>query len=177
MQLIVPVFRPQFISLIFSLFVGAILTSASPGWTQSEEITTQQDSTIVDRKVIDLAKRISKPGPTDELLESDYSTLRDPFKPLNLSAKSTPNPLASPLETYALSQLQFKAVIRGVGVLKGLVEDEQGRGFYVSVGSRIGKYQGVVQDISEKKITVKETQIKFTGEKLETVSELYLKKG
>ena len=109
--------------------------------------------------------------------EAVVSTLRDPFKPFDVSPQSTPNPLASPLETYALSQLQFKAIIRGAGVLKGLVEDDQGRGFYVSVGTRIGKHQGVIQEISDKKITIKETQTKFTGEKLETISELYLKKG
>lgn len=170
-------FRLRIGYLVFLLLVGLSICSQRTGWAQTNEFETRDEVDIIAdsdvKSFVDTSSLSTTRGPVD----SDYSSLRDPFEPFNLTPQFTPNPLASPLESYSLSQLQFKAVIRGAGVLKGLVEDEQGRGFYVSVGSRIGKQQGIVQAISEKKITIQETQVKFTGEKQESITELFLKKG
>lgn len=174
--------RLKIIYLVFQLLVSLVIISERAGLAQTKELATQDDEGLNESSSVKDFRETLPPSTTgkfggNESVSSEYVSLRDPFKPFNLTPEFTPNPLASPLESYSLSQLQFKAVIRGAGVLKGLVEDEQGRGFYVSVGSRIGKQQGIVQAISEKKITIQETQIKFTGEKQETITELFLKRG
>jgi Tfp pilus assembly protein PilP len=89
---------------------------------------------------------------------------RDPFVPFlkaepKLRAKQN---LASlpPLQRYDLGELKFVGVIWAKNGARALVEDAEGKGYSVFVGTRIGREGGVVTRITENEIVVRE---EFTG--------------
>jgi Tfp pilus assembly protein PilP len=49
---------------------------------------------------------------------------------------------------------------------EGLVEDAEGKGYSVQVGSRIGRMGGVVSKITDKEILVKEEFVGVRGDKV-----------
>jgi Tfp pilus assembly protein PilP len=72
-----------------------------------------------------------------------------------------------PLLRYELGELKFVGVIWEKRGARALVEDAEGKGYSVLVGSRIGRAGGVVSRITDKEITVKE---EFPGARGKTVS-------
>ncbi|HSQ15490.1 MAG TPA: pilus assembly protein PilP [Candidatus Binatia bacterium] len=71
-----------------------------------------------------------------------------------------------PLQRYDLGEVKFV----GVSWMKkgplGLVEDAEGKGYSVTVGTRIGRSGGVVSRITGKEILVKEEFVGNRGEKI-----------
>ena len=65
-------------------------------------------------------------------------------------------------------------VIWGPGITKALVEDAEGRGYTVGVGTKMGSTGGVVTRITEDEIVVRETFRDYTGTKVERESSLKL---
>jgi Tfp pilus assembly protein PilP len=95
---------------------------------------------------------------------------RDPFvsfikveerKRMSIDTASLP-----PLQRYELGELKFVGVIWTKKGARGLVEDAEGKGFSVTVGTRIGRSRGVVSRITGKEILVREEFVGNRGEKI-----------
>ncbi|MCC6931630.1 MAG: pilus assembly protein PilP [Deltaproteobacteria bacterium] len=104
----------------------------------------------------------------NSLVEEDYfydpSVKRDPFLPFDFSQKAMAAGDIPPLERYKLGQLRLTAVISDAqGQLKGNVEDTQGKGYFVEVGTKIGDAAGAVIAVEKDKIIILETQRDIVG--------------
>ena len=71
-----------------------------------------------------------------------------------------------PLQRYDLGELKFVGVIWTKKGALGLVEDAEGKGYSVTVGTRIGRSGGVVSRITGKEILVREEFVGNRGEKI-----------
>ena len=74
--------------------------------------------------------------------------------------------LLPPLQRYDLGELKFVGVIWTKKGARGLVEDAEGKGYSVTVGTRIGRSGGVVSRITGKEILVREEFVGNRGEKV-----------
>lgn len=70
-----------------------------------------------------------------------------------------------PLQRYELGELKYVGVIWTKKGALGLVEDGEGKGYSVTVGTRIGR-SGVVSRITGKEILVREEFVGNRGEKI-----------
>jgi len=71
-----------------------------------------------------------------------------------------------PLQRYELGELKYVGVIWTKKGALGLVEDGEGKGYSVTVGTRIGRSGGVVRRITGKEILVREEFVGNRGEKI-----------
>ena len=71
-----------------------------------------------------------------------------------------------PLQRYDLGELKFVGVIWTKTGARGLVEDAEGKGYSVTVGTRIGRSGGVVRRITGKEILVREEFVGNQGDKI-----------
>lgn len=71
-----------------------------------------------------------------------------------------------PLQRYELGELKFVGVIWMKKGARALVEDAEGKGYSVTVGTRIGRSGGVVSRITGKEILVREEFVGNRGEKI-----------
>ena len=71
-----------------------------------------------------------------------------------------------PLQRYDLGELKYVGVIWTKTGALGLVEDAEGKGYSVTVGTRIGRSGGVVSRITGKEIFVREEFVGNRGEKI-----------
>ena len=74
--------------------------------------------------------------------------------------------LLPPLQRYDLGELKFVGVLWTKKGVMGLVEDGEGKGYSVTVGTRIGRSGGVVRRITGKEIIVKEEFVGDRGKKI-----------
>ena len=95
---------------------------------------------------------------------------RDPFvsfiKAEERRKGGTDTTALPPLQRYDLGELKFVGVIWTKTGARGLVEDAEGKGYSVTVGTRIGRSGGVVSRITAKEILVKEEFVGNRGEKI-----------
>jgi len=94
---------------------------------------------------------------------------RDPFVSFikgEEHRKAGATALLPPLQRYDLGELKFVGVIWTKKGPMGLVEDAEGKGYSVTVGTRIGRSGGVVSRITGKEILVKEEFVGHRGEKI-----------
>ncbi len=89
---------------------------------------------------------------------------RDPFFPFDFSPSEDASSSKTPLERYDLGQLKLTAIIAGLEQPKAIVENAAGRGFTVSIGTKLGRNGGVIVAIDKDKIVVREKRIDFTGQ-------------
>ena len=71
-----------------------------------------------------------------------------------------------PLQRYDLGELKYVGVIWTKKGARALLEDAEGKGYSVTVGTRIGRSGGVVSRITGKEILVKEEFVGNRGEKI-----------
>ncbi|MGE5248506.1 MAG: pilus assembly protein PilP [Verrucomicrobiota bacterium] len=79
-----------------------------------------------------------------------------------------------PLQRYELGELRYVGVIWAKKGPMALVEDAEGKGYTVRVGTKIGRNAGVVTRITESEITVKEEVPGYRGNKVSRESTLQL---
>jgi len=100
---------------------------------------------------------------------------RDPFLPFNLSKKVDTDIKKYPLTAYSIGQLRVTAILAGAdGSYTAIVEDNQGKGFTVKPGSRIGNAGGEVIEIEETKLKILESYVNFRGEEVTNAVEMKL---
>lgn len=102
---------------------------------------------------------------------------RDPFVPF---LKAEPKSVLAqgdslpPLQRFELGELKFVGVIWGGKGVLALVEDGEGKGYTVTVGTKIGRGGGTVTRITQGEILVKEEFIDFTGTRIARESSMML---
>lgn len=93
----------------------------------------------------------------------DATGKRDPFKPINLSPKEDKRRELTPLENYTLDKLSYSAFIKTDATPKAVLENTEGRGFTVTIGTKVGPNSGTITDIFPDKIVVVESTTDLTG--------------
>lgn len=102
------------------------------------------------------------------------SAKRDPFLPFG--ADITEGPCGTtPIECTALVKLKLALVIDTGKEKRAMVETPDGRGYSVTIGSRIGNANGEVVDIKSDKLIVLEQSVDLAGKKNERTFELRLR--
>jgi Tfp pilus assembly protein PilP len=96
----------------------------------------------------------------------DPTGRRDPFRSFVVEtlAQSVTEKTRGPLEYFDLSQLKLVAVIVSQDNPHALVYDPSGKGYIVSVGTKIGKREGHIVAMSQSSMTVQETQEDVFGD-------------
>lgn len=105
---------------------------------------------------------------------------RDPFTPfLKPPVKAAPAaeaPVGAPsLQNQDLGSFKYVGMIWSARGARGLVEDVEGKGYTVTVGSRLGRGGAIVTRITDKEIVVKESYTDYTGATVVRESPLKLK--
>lgn len=102
---------------------------------------------------------------------------RDPFVTfLKVRERDTRPSVSSlpPLQRYELGEIRLVGIIWGLTPPRALVEDSEGKGYTVTVGTKIGRSGGVVTRITEKEIVVREEFRDYSGSKVKRDSSLKL---
>jgi Tfp pilus assembly protein PilP len=102
---------------------------------------------------------------------------RDPFVPfVKVEPKAVRASMESvpPLQRYDLGELKFVGVIWGPKGAYALVEDAEGKGYTVIVGTKIGRGGGTVTRISDGEVLVKEVFQDYSGAKVVRESSMKL---
>lgn len=105
---------------------------------------------------------------------------RDPFVPfLKVESKAARVMMGNvaPLQRYELGELKFVGLIWGPRGAHALVEDAEGKGYTVTVGTKIGRGGGIVTRITDGEIHVKEEFRDYTGAKVVRESSMKLLNG
>jgi type IV pilus assembly protein PilP len=87
----------------------------------------------------------------------------DPFRSFEWERLEMTDPRGGPLEQFDVSQLSVVAVIWKTGNAKALIQDPSGQGYIVGMGTPIGKNDGLVTQIDDNLVVVKESYEDFLG--------------
>ena len=96
-------------------------------------------------------------------LPYDSTGRRDPFRPPRAGSVHSGEP-QTPLQRYEIGQLRLVAVIYDTGEPRAVVEDDQGLGYIVRVGTPIGLNGGQVRAIERGRVLITETAADYYGE-------------
>jgi type IV pilus assembly protein PilP len=94
----------------------------------------------------------------------DPTGRRDPFRPPRASAVTRTGEPPTPLQRYEIGQLKLVAIIYDTLEPRAVVEDDQGLGYIVRVGTAIGANGGRVRDIERGRVLIEEDSVDFYGE-------------
>jgi len=94
----------------------------------------------------------------------DATGRRDPFRPPRASSTSRTGEPPTPLQRYEIGQLRLVAIIYDTGQPRAVVEDDQGLGYIVKVGTPIGPNDGEIQKIERGRVLISEDSVDFYGE-------------
>ncbi|TMA07462.1 MAG: hypothetical protein E6J89_16525 [Deltaproteobacteria bacterium] len=90
---------------------------------------------------------------------------RDPFRPFGVRTRASARIRegASPLERKDLGQFKLVGIIWDIKEPKAMVEDTDGLGYTIKLGTPIGDKDGKVKAIKPNEVVVQETDIDFYG--------------
>jgi len=96
----------------------------------------------------------------------DAEGKRDPFRSFEWERpdRLEDSALRGPLEQFDVSQLSLVAVVWDTGNARALIQDPSGQSYIIGEGTRIGKNEGHVIEISDSLVVVKETYVDFLGQ-------------
>jgi type IV pilus assembly protein PilP len=91
----------------------------------------------------------------------------DPFQPPaeELSGGIKRKVGVLPLEQFEVGDYQLVGIISGPGLKKAVIQDLTGKGFFVGIGTRIGKGGGKISKITQKEVFIDETYLDVVGRK------------
>lgn len=104
---------------------------------------------------------------------------RDPFVPLSRIKKpleSVSDEPETPLQSYDIVQFRLVGVIVGRGEPKAMVVAPDSKSYVLAKGVKIGKNNGVVVDITNQSIFIKEKYYDYTGNVIENIQEITVPK-
>lgn len=105
----------------------------------------------------------------------DPSGKRDPFVKYDASSKNKQQVRGdTPLEQVDIKSLKLTAIMSVDNDPRAVIENSEGKGFFVQRGTKIGLNGGVISEILENKIIISETKIDFTGQETVTTIEMSL---
>ena len=150
-----------------SLFVGGFGCSKEPAPPQP---VVKRQVPKPDAKAPTAPAAEARAKKVEQVALYDSRGKRDPFvsfiKAEERRKGGTDTTALPPLQRYDLGELKFVGVIWTKKGARGLVEDAEGKGYSVTVGTRIGRSGGVVSRITGKEILVKEGFVGNRGEKI-----------
>lgn len=94
----------------------------------------------------------------------DPTGRRDPFRPPRATVATRTGQPPTPLQRYEIGQLKLVAIIYDTQEPRAVVEDEQGLGYIVRVGTAIGANGGRVRNIERGRVLIEEDSVDFYGE-------------
>jgi type IV pilus assembly protein PilP len=91
---------------------------------------------------------------------------RDPFKPFITLGPRKPVSTArlTPLQRYDVSELKLVGILKGPGGYRALMEDASGKGFIITKGTLIGRENGLVKEIHDDRVIIKQTHKDIFGQ-------------
>jgi type IV pilus assembly protein PilP len=118
---------------------------------------------------VQVAQTVEKKAVTKkEELEFSYNPVgkADPFKPfIQLEPeKLRKSAFLTPLQKYDISQLKLVAIITIPEGNVALVEDQQGRGYFLRRGIAIGRHEGKVKAILKDRVIIEEAYSDVLGQ-------------
>ena len=122
---------------------------------------------VVDNKQVDVVYVYNPLGKRDPF--------ENPLKSIVEIAHESGIPL-TPLQKYDLGQLRLIGVIVGKGDPRAMVIAPGGKSFILNMGTKVGKNDGSVVDITTEAVFIKEKYYDFTGEIKTSVQEIRLPK-
>jgi Tfp pilus assembly protein PilP len=96
----------------------------------------------------------------------DPAGRRDPFRSFeweHLKREFADSTHSGPLEQYDLAQLALVGVVWDVGRARALVRDPSGMSYVVAAGARMGKNEGLVTQIQDNLVVVRERYVDLYG--------------
>lgn len=90
---------------------------------------------------------------------------RDPFRPPSFPSAELAHENRPPLLRYDLGQLKLVGTIHGVREPVALIEDAEGLGYIIRVGTRIGVNDGVVKSIGKGRVVIEEHPVSIYGQR------------
>jgi type IV pilus assembly protein PilP len=98
----------------------------------------------------------------------------DPFQPPVLESGSdlkSRRARGLPLQQFEVSEFELVGIVSGAGENRAMVQDASGKGYLIKVGTPIGKNQGRVVAIADRRVLIEEKIKDFLGrEKSRTVA-------
>jgi Tfp pilus assembly protein PilP len=94
----------------------------------------------------------------------DPTGRRDPFRPPRVGNSAHTGEQRTPLQRYEIAQLRLVAVIYDTKDPRAVVEDDQGLGYIVHVGTPIGPNGGEVRGIERGRVRITEDSVDYYGE-------------
>ncbi len=88
---------------------------------------------------------------------------RDPFKPPLANPNGRDSAVVNPLERFTVEQFQLRAVLKGMGKSRAMIEDPEGRSYIVGEGDRIGRERATISKILNSEIIVTEKTFNYLG--------------
>lgn len=173
-----PIFRPLRAVLAAAFLIGIV----GGGCTKKEQPapapvvkkTIPKEEAKAAEAALPVAAATTPPSPV-----SVYNPAgkRDPFVAFLKMERREARPVIGslpPLQRYELGEFRFVGVIWSPGVTRALVEDSEGKGYTISVGTKIGRSGGVVTRITDKEIVVREEFRDYAGSKVKRDTSLKL---
>lgn len=112
---------------------------------------------------------------TWEVYEYQSFFRRDPFKTLIRLDSDAPGLDAPPLQRYDLSQMKLVAVVLEVGTRYALVKIPDGSHHTIKVDDRLGIHDGVVQEIMQSMVVVREKKYDYRHNLIDSYYEMKLR--
>jgi type IV pilus assembly protein PilP len=161
------------VALLFA-FVAGGCEKEEPAPPQVVKKTMPKEAAKAAEAAQPVAVAVEKPPP---VVVYNPAGKRDPFVAfLKLREKDARPSLASlpPLQRYEIGEFRLVGVIWGPKAARALVEDSEGKGYTVKVGTKIGRSGGVVTRITDKEVVVREEFRDYMGSKVKRDSSLKL---
>jgi type IV pilus assembly protein PilP len=94
----------------------------------------------------------------------DPAGRRDPFRRPGSGTVQSGEP-RTPLQRYEIGQLRLVAIIYETRDPRAVVEDDQGLGYIVKIGTAIGPNGGIVRTIERGRVVITEDAVDYYGER------------
>lgn len=142
----------EIIVLLFVLSGICSLVARTEEFVQEENVGTTQTRDILDNQ--------SNPQATSEFRSP--GELRDPFRPfiklVSEEKESGDGSLVPPIRRYELHEFRIAGILWIEGEPRAMVVDPEKNTYYLAVGDEIGNMGGVILEIRESGMLVKETR-------------------
>ena len=159
--------RSKIILLAVSV-VFLFLVSGCGGGTTPPPAAPKAKTPVAERKMAQPVQVAEKEVAKKEEPEFSYNPAgkADPFRPfIQLTPEKAPkSAFLTPLQKYDISQLRLVAIITLPEGSVGLVEDQQGRGYFLKRGTAIGRHDGKVKAIHKDRVIIEEAYSDVLGQ-------------
>lgn len=156
-----------------ALLLSSALTAGSFGLSGCDELVSGKGTRLENENAAPEgpAKSDRKRDPLDEAIaaaeEYSYNPIgkRDPFRSfLNFGARDERETPRTPLQKFEIDQYQLVGIIWGVDRPRALVEDPEGVGHVMEIGTYIGRNWGKVTQVTSGEVVVTEEYQTIDGE-------------